>query len=56
MLVTFIVFLIAGIWHGPAWNFVFFGCLHGIGLIINHLYRKYSIYDLPKIRFLVSNF
>lgn len=58
MLVTFIVFLIAGIWHGPAWNFVFFGCLHGIGLIINHLYRKYSIYDLPKYVswFLTFNF
>ena len=25
-----IVFLIGGLWHGAAWTFVFWGCLHGI--------------------------
>ena len=31
MIVTFFVFIIAGIWHGPSWLFVIFGALHGIG-------------------------
>ena len=42
MMATFIVFLIAGLWHGPSWLFVIFGALHGIGLIINHIYRRYK--------------
>ena len=41
MLVTFFVFLIAGIWHGPSWLYVIFGTMHGIGLIINHTFNKY---------------
>ena len=41
-----IVFLIAGIWHGPTWCFLIFGLCHGIGLVINHLYRKYKFFEL----------
>ena len=41
MIITFFVFIIAGIWHGPSWQFVIFGGLHGLGLIINHLYKRY---------------
>jgi D-alanyl-lipoteichoic acid acyltransferase DltB (MBOAT superfamily) len=31
---------IAGVWHGAGWTFVLFGFLHGIGLTINHLWRR----------------
>ena len=51
MIVTFIVFLIAGFWHGPAWNFILFGAFHGFGLIINHLYKKYLNLNLSKYIF-----
>jgi alginate O-acetyltransferase complex protein AlgI len=51
MIITFIVFLIAGIWHGPAWNFVLFGAFHGIGLVINHIYNKYLNFKAPKLFF-----
>ena len=51
MITTFIVFLIAGIWHGPAWNFVLFGAFHGLGLVINHIYRKYVDYRISKFFF-----
>ena len=30
MLVIIFTFLIAGIWHGPAWNFALFGLWHGL--------------------------
>ena len=43
MVATLIVFLIAGLWHGPSWLFVIFGAIHGTGLIINHIYRDFSI-------------
>ncbi len=48
MLVTFFVFIIAGIWHGPSWLFVIFGGLHGLGLIINHLFRKIFKFKIDK--------
>lgn len=33
------VMVIGGFWHGAAWTFVLWGALHGIGLVINHLWR-----------------
>lgn len=58
MVVTFIVFIIAGIWHGPSWNFVLFGGFHGLGLIINHTYRKFLNFKVSKyiFWFLTFNF
>jgi len=32
-----VVFLVSGIWHGAGWNFVLWGGLHGLFLIINRL-------------------
>ena len=40
MSILFIVFLLAGLWHGPSWNYVIFGGLNGIGLIVNHYSKK----------------
>jgi alginate O-acetyltransferase complex protein AlgI len=31
----FVTMLLGGLWHGAAWNFVFWGAWHGIGLIIH---------------------
>ncbi len=58
MLITAIVFLIAGIWHGPSWNYVLFGVFHGFGLVVNHVYNKYLGVKLPKYIswFLTFNF
>jgi alginate O-acetyltransferase complex protein AlgI len=33
--------LLGGLWHGAGWNFVIWGGLHGIYLIINHAWRTY---------------
>lgn len=32
-----VVFLLSGLWHGAAWNFVLWGAWHGIFLIIDRL-------------------
>ena len=48
MIVIFFVFVIAGIWHGPSWLYVIFGALHGLGLIVNHIYRKLFEYKINK--------
>jgi len=39
---TLITFIIAGLWHGANWTFLIFGMMHGVYLVINHLWRKYK--------------
>jgi alginate O-acetyltransferase complex protein AlgI len=58
MIILFIVFFFAGLWHGPSWNYVLFGSLHGLGLIINHVNRNYLNINLNKFinLFLTFNF
>jgi D-alanyl-lipoteichoic acid acyltransferase DltB (MBOAT superfamily) len=47
MFVTFCVFIISGIWHGPTWGYVMFGILHGVGLIINHTFIRLNLFKIP---------
>ena len=37
-----ITFLLAGLWHGASWLFVFWGFLHGLALVIYNLWDKFS--------------
>lgn len=30
---------LAGLWHGAGWTFILWGLLHGVGLVVNHLWR-----------------
>ncbi|OPY77016.1 MAG: Peptidoglycan O-acetyltransferase [Syntrophorhabdus sp. PtaU1.Bin058] len=32
--------LVCGLWHGASWNFVFWGFLHGLGLIVHKVFRE----------------
>ncbi|MBO8159728.1 MBOAT family protein [Thermosyntropha sp.] len=52
-----ITFLIGGLWHGAGWNFVFWGFLHGLALIIHRLWKKTGI-RMPNILawFITFNF
>ncbi len=43
MYATVIVFLISGLWHGASWMFVFWGLLHGLGIVINHYWHRTKI-------------
>lgn len=33
-----LVFLICGLWHGAAWNYVMWGLFHGFGLVVHRAY------------------
>ncbi len=35
-----LTFLIGGLWHGAGWNFVFWGFLHGLALVIHRFWQK----------------
>ena len=36
-------FILGGIWHGAGWTFVFWGFLHGVALVINHLWKSIGL-------------
>ncbi len=36
----FLVFIISGLWHGAAWNFVLWGAFHGVFLVLDKLFLK----------------
>ena len=36
----FIVFLVSGIWHGAGWNFIIWGMLHGICILIHRIWKN----------------
>jgi alginate O-acetyltransferase complex protein AlgI len=46
-LAVFITFLLAGLWHGAAWHFVFYGAYFGI-LYLPSIYGKKGIKSLVK--------
>jgi len=37
-----IVFLLSGLWHGASWNYVMWGFLNGLGVIVSSLRKKPS--------------
>ena len=36
----FITMLLGGLWHGASWNFIIWGGLNGVGMIVYQLWRK----------------
>ncbi len=36
-------FILGGIWHGAGWTFVFWGFLHGVALVINHIWKSIGL-------------
>lgn len=43
-----VVFLASGIWHGAGWNFIIWGGLHGISILIHRLWKNKGLI-MPKI-------
>ena len=43
-----IVFALSGLWHGAAWNFVLWGLMHGIALVLYRLFKKW-VDKVPKL-------
>jgi alginate O-acetyltransferase complex protein AlgI len=44
-----LVFLISGLWHGAAWNFVVWGAFHGLFLILDRLFLLRLLEKIGKI-------
>lgn len=39
---VFVTMLLGGIWHGAGWQFILWGAIHGVGIVINHLWADVS--------------
>lgn len=37
-----VTMLLGGLWHGATWNFIVWAGIHGVGLLLNHLWRGFS--------------
>lgn len=45
----FVTFLLVGLWHGAGWNYVFWGAMHGIYLVIYRLKNTFfPLFKLPR--------
>ncbi len=40
--------VLGGFWHGASWTFVVWGALHGVYLVVNHLWRDAVTVRLPQ--------
>jgi len=49
-----LTFVIGGFWHGAAWTFVAWGALHGLAMIIQHLWQRTRINMPPLIAWLIT--
>ncbi len=43
MLNTLIVFAISGLWHGANWNFIIWGLLAGVAILVHRVFRKWGL-------------
>lgn len=43
-----IVFLASGVWHGAGWNFIIWGGLHGLSILIHRVWKSKGLM-MPKI-------
>ncbi|MBN1819185.1 MAG: MBOAT family protein, partial [Prolixibacteraceae bacterium] len=50
------VFLVSGLWHGASWNFVIWGAIHGLFLILERLFLSNWIKRIGKISIFYSFF
>lgn len=49
-----IVFLLSGFWHGASWSFVFWGMLHGLGVVITRYFKRFFTKVHPILNWLIT--
>lgn len=45
----FIVFLLSGFWHGASWNYIIWGCFHGLFLVLDRLILLKLFKKIPQM-------
>ena len=42
-----IIFSLSGLWHGAGWNYILWGFLHGLGLSLETIFSRQSLFTIP---------
>jgi alginate O-acetyltransferase complex protein AlgI len=45
-----LMMLLVGLWHGPSWNFVIFGGIHGLALVVHKIWTTWDPLGSAKAR------
>ncbi len=48
---SFIVMIIAGLWHGASWMFIIWGVIHGVGLVTHKLFYNLGLKNVKNTAF-----
>jgi alginate O-acetyltransferase complex protein AlgI len=54
LVAIFLAMLISGFWHGPGWTFILWGGMHGLGLVVNHIWRKKKLPMPPLLGWFIT--
>ena len=54
MMNIFLTMLLGGLWHGAGWNFLVWGALHGVYLMVNHSWESLGIKIPVKFAWLIT--
>ncbi|MCF0200080.1 MAG: MBOAT family protein, partial [Bacteroidales bacterium] len=46
--------LLGGLWHGASWNFMIWGGLNGLGMIVYKFWKDWSVYTRALVLFLLT--
>ncbi|MGK7927404.1 MAG: MBOAT family protein [Spirulina sp.] len=46
--------LLGGLWHGAGWNFVIWGGLHGLGLVVNNIWHNFNLFFPKQLGWLMT--
>ena len=49
-----IVFILSGCWHGAGWQFIFWGFIHGVFMVITRMFKKFFDALHPAVNWLVT--
>lgn len=49
-----VVFLLSGLWHGAGWNFILWGCMHGIAFVVTRYWKNFFEKLHPALNWLIT--
>ena len=57
----FLIFILSGFWHGASWNFLLWGIVHGLFIVMEKVFLLKTLQRIPKVlsvlyMFLIVNF
>lgn len=47
---------ISGLWHGAGMQFVLWGALHGIAMVLHRIYSESNLFKIPRIASIIFTF